>query len=111
VKLAGGPGGGGYGQGTLWAQAGIPVFGLLAFTQPGEVVRPRYRAEPYVRARLPAHGPVDAQVTGFSRTHVLPHWEHGFGAQVHNVWVPVGWVRRIGRDESIWRDPYDKAEH
>jgi hypothetical protein len=53
---------------------------------------------------------VNAKVTGVCSTHGRLHWEQDVGAQVHNVWAPADWVTWISRDESTWRDPYDKAE-
>jgi hypothetical protein len=110
VKRAGGYGVGGFGRHPLQAPVHFPVFEPPAFTQPGEVTRPRYRSEPYARVQLPEYGTVDAKITGISATHVLLHWATDGGVEVHNVWVPTSWVTRIGRDEFTWRDPYDKLD-
>jgi len=110
VNRAGGNDVGGYGHNPLEVPVHIPVFDPPAFTHPGEVTRPRYRAEPYARAELPECGTVDAKITGISRTHVLLHWATDGGVEVHNVWAPTSWATRISRDESTWRDPYDKLD-
>ncbi|WP_298045658.1 hypothetical protein [uncultured Citricoccus sp.] len=110
MKRAGGYDVGGFGRHRLQTPVHFPVFEPPAFTHPGEVTRTRYRSEPCARAELPEHGTVDAKITGISRTHVLLHWATDGGVEVHNVWVPAGWVTRINRDESTWRDPYDKLE-
>ncbi|WP_341394082.1 hypothetical protein [Arthrobacter sp. G119Y2] len=72
----------------------------------GRITHAPYRREPYVRAQLPQFGTVDAKAAAWTRTQVLLHWidEHG---KAHNEWVLAVRVRRITREESRWRDPYD----
>lgn len=65
-----------------------------------------YRREPYVRAQLPEFGTVDAKAAAWTRTQVLLHWMDEDG-KAHNEWVLALHVRRITREESRWRDPYD----
>ena len=71
----------------------------------GPVTHARYRREPYVRCRT-ASGTVDGKAVAWTRAEVLLHWIDDDG-QAHNRWTPAASVRRIGRDESAWRDPYD----
>lgn len=109
VKRAGGYGSGGYGQSSGWNPPTIPVYEPPAVSSPADVSSEPYRSEPYVRVTLPDRGTVDAKVHRWSQTHALIHWEVDHGAQVHNAWVPTRWVTRISREESAWRDPYDKT--
>ncbi|UWX96839.1 hypothetical protein N2K95_14540 [Arthrobacter zhaoxinii] len=71
----------------------------------GPVTHAHYRREPYVRCRT-GNGTVDAKAVAWTRTEVLLHWIDDDG-QAHNRWTPAPTVRRIARDESVWRDPYD----
>jgi hypothetical protein len=64
--------------------------------------------EPYVRAQLET-GPVDAKAIGWTREHVHLKWQDA-DLEMHTRWVPASWVKRISRDESSWRDPYDETD-
>jgi hypothetical protein len=72
----------------------------------GRITHAPYRREPYVRAQLPRFGTVDAKAAAWTQTQVLLHWIDDNG-RVHNEWVLALHVRRITREESSWRDPYD----
>ncbi|WP_155838818.1 hypothetical protein [Arthrobacter castelli] len=69
-----------------------------------------YQREPYVRASIPLKAggtaTVDGKAIRWCHAAVLVHWEEESGP-VHNVWVAPENLRRIGRDESSWNDPYD----
>ncbi|NKX53366.1 hypothetical protein [Arthrobacter mobilis] len=69
------------------------------------VTREPYRREPYVRARIGARS-VDGKAIAWTRTEVQVKWVDGDGS-MRTAWVPASAVRRISRDESAWRDPYD----
>ncbi|MCQ1952176.1 hypothetical protein [Arthrobacter sp. zg-Y238] len=71
----------------------------------GPVTHAHYRREPYVRCRA-GNGTVDGKAVAWTRTEVLLHWIDDDG-QAHNRWTPASTVRRIARDDSAWRDPYD----
>lgn len=71
----------------------------------GPVTHAHYRREPYVRCTT-AHGSVDGKAVAWTRTQVLLHWIDDDGL-AHNRWTPAATVRRIPRDLSAWRDPYD----
>lgn len=87
-----------------------PVPELLIYGEhnvdPNEVVSAPYRREPYVRVDLPDLGTVDAKVRRWTKTRVLVLWETEHHDK-QSAWVPAGWVMRIDRAESRWRDPYD----
>jgi len=76
---------------------------------PGNVTHAPYRREPYIRVQYPNGATVDAKAAAWTRTHVLAHWMDN-DAQAHNEWVPATALRRIPREESAWRDPYDILE-
>lgn len=82
------------------------VFEPPAFASPDEVQSSPYRREPYVRAHLPEEV-VDGKVTRWSSTHVLVSWVPAPGVGPRSALVPAGWVSRIEREQSAWRDPYD----
>ncbi|MFD1212418.1 hypothetical protein ACFQ36_10255 [Arthrobacter sp. GCM10027362] len=71
----------------------------------GRLTRAPYRREPYVRAGI---GPetVDGKAIAWTRAEVQVKWVDRDGA-MRTAWVPASAVRRISRDESAWRDPYD----
>jgi hypothetical protein len=69
------------------------------------VGRARYGQEPYVRATLGGES-VDAKAISWTRTDVQLKWVDA-GGSTRTRWVPASAVRRISRDESAWRDPYD----
>lgn len=73
---------------------------------PGNVTHAPYRREPYIRVQLDDGWTVDAKAAAWTRTHVLAHWIDGDG-KAWDRWVEARCVRRIPRDESDWRDPYD----
>lgn len=75
----------------------------MSIPDPADVTHAPYRREPYVRVQWEG-GTVDAKAVAWTRMHVLVHWE---GETVHDHWVPAADVRRITREESRWRDPYD----
>jgi hypothetical protein len=74
----------------------------------GTVTRAPYRREPYVRARIGggANDTVDAKAISWDRNTVQLKWVDDNGS-MRTQWVPASDVRRITRDESTWRDPYD----
>lgn len=49
---------------------------------------------------------IDGKAAAWTRTQVLLHWIDDAG-RAHNRWVPAEAVRRIARDDSAWKDPYD----
>lgn len=65
-----------------------------------------YRREPYVSVDLPGFGRFDGKATRWTPQAVLITGETAPGVR-HSAWVPASWVRRISRDESLWRDPSD----
>ncbi len=67
--------------------------------------REPYCREPYVRVQLD-RGPLDAKAISWDQTSVQVKWIDAQGSS-RTAWVPAGTVRRIHRDESSWRDPYD----
>ncbi|WP_150110224.1 hypothetical protein [Crystallibacter crystallopoietes] len=73
--------------------------------QRSDVARAPYGREPYVRADI-GTGTVDAKAIAWTRTTVQLKWVDEAGA-TRTQWVPAAAVRRISRDESAWRDPYD----
>lgn len=81
------------------------IYGEHSIT-PAEVVSAPYPREPYVRVELPDVGTVDAKATRWTPARVLILWETEHHDK-QSAWVPAEWVKRIGRDESSWRDPYD----
>lgn len=68
--------------------------------------RAPYRQEPYVRAKLEDGTTVDAKAIGWTSEHVHLKWQDD-DFKMHTCWVPATAVKRISRDESSWRDPYD----
>lgn len=82
------------------------VFEGPACKSPAEVQTEPYRRQPYVRAQLPGEV-VDAKVVPWLPTHVLLVWCVHPAAAPCQAWVPAGWVERIDRSESSWRDPDD----
>ncbi|MCG2620484.1 hypothetical protein LVY72_00995 [Arthrobacter sp. I2-34] len=72
---------------------------------PARVTREPYGREPYVRARI-GRDTVDGKAIAWTRTEVQVKWVDRDGA-MRTDWVPAQAVRRISRDESAWRDPYD----
>jgi hypothetical protein len=67
--------------------------------------REPYGREPYVRVRHEGKT-FDAKAISWDRTSVQVKWMDAHGS-ARTAWVPGGEVRRIHRDESSWRDPYD----
>jgi hypothetical protein len=67
--------------------------------KPGEVY--------YVRVDLPDLGTVDAKATRWTDERVCIRWADAQDTP-STAWVPADWVARIGREESGWRDVYDK---
>ncbi|MGW6174985.1 hypothetical protein ACWF5H_15980 [Arthrobacter sp. NPDC055138] len=67
--------------------------------------REAYCREPYVRVQLDG-GTLDAKAISWDQTSVQVKWIDTRGSS-RTAWVPAGKVRRIHRDESSWRDPYD----
>lgn len=49
---------------------------------------------------------MDAKAISWTRTDVQLKWVDA-GGSTRTRWVPASAVRRISRDESAWRDPYD----
>lgn len=86
----------------------IKVYDGPAFTTPEQVHSAPYNQEPYVRVTLPDDGSVDAMVRRWSPTHVLIAWEDAPRGGRRQAWVPAGWVQRISREESAWKDPYHR---
>ncbi|GLB68665.1 hypothetical protein [Arthrobacter mangrovi] len=79
--------------------------------RPGQragVGRARYGREPYVRATVCSETgeTVDAKAISWTPTDVQLKWVDA-GGSTRTRWVPASAVRRISRDESAWRDPYD----
>ncbi|MCG2622697.1 hypothetical protein LVY72_12365 [Arthrobacter sp. I2-34] len=69
------------------------------------VTRPSYNREPYVRVRMEMEA-VNGKAIAWTRNYVQVKWQdHDLSVEIR--WVPASWVKRISRDESIWRDPYD----
>lgn len=83
------------------------VYEPPAFTDPHQVTSAPYRREPYVRITFPDGRLQDAKARRWSPTHVLVLWQNDPDRPPHSAWVPAGWVQRITREESSWRDPYD----
>jgi hypothetical protein len=79
--------------------------GGAAPARPGHITREPYRREPYVRALI-GRDSVDGKAIAWTRTEVQVKWVDRDGAML-TAWVPASSVRRITRDESAWRDPYD----
>jgi len=67
---------------------------------------PEYGREPYVRTRIEG-ARVDGKAVAWTQDAVLVHWATDNG--VHEAWVPAGDVTRISRDQSAWKDPYDRG--
>ena len=67
--------------------------------------RAPYRQEPYVRAVVDGVE-VDAKAIGWTSAHVHLKWVDDDG-ETWTRWVMATDVRRIAREESRWRDPYD----
>ena len=72
---------------------------------PGRVVHVPYRQEPYIRARFPGGVTMDGKALAWTQEYVLFHAEPE--GVVTDEWVPASAVKRIGREESGWQDPYD----
>lgn len=72
------------------------------------VTRAPYMQEPYVRAQLDPGGSetVDGKAIGWTREHVHFKWQDA-DYTMHTRWIPAAWVKRITRQESRWKDPYD----
>ncbi|MFC9718359.1 hypothetical protein [Micrococcus luteus] len=85
----------------------IHVHQPPAFTDPSQVQSPPYRREPYVRVTFPEGNRQDAKAERWSHTHVLIRWRADPGRPPQSAWVPAGWVERIPREDSSWRDAYD----
>ncbi|MGM0929750.1 MAG: hypothetical protein ACQEXN_08590 [Actinomycetota bacterium] len=79
--------------------------GLGAAAHRPRTVRASYCREPYVRVKLDGTT-LDAKAISWGRTSVQLKWIDAQGFS-RTAWVPAGTVRRIHRDESSWRDPYD----
>jgi hypothetical protein len=83
--------------------------GLGALAHRPRTVRAPYCREPYVRVKLDGTL-LDAKAVSWDRTSVQLKWIDAKGS-ARTAWVPAGKVRRIHRDESSWRDPYDDYAH
>jgi hypothetical protein len=102
---------------TLAAMNNVDVVAASSFTGTGggrgsiavahrpRTVRASYCREPYVRVHLDS-GPLDAKAISWDQTSVQVKWIDAQGSS-RTAWVPAGKVRRIHRDASSWRDPYD----
>ncbi|TJY72316.1 hypothetical protein E4J89_01070 [Arthrobacter sp. CAU 1506] len=76
-----------------------------AIAHPSQTVRAPYCREPYVQVDLDGTT-LHAKAVSWDRTSVQLKWIDVQGS-ARTAWVPAGKVRRIHRDESSWRDPYD----
>lgn len=68
-------------------------------------VRAPYCREPYVQVEL-GGTTLDAKAVSWDQFNVQLKWIDAQGSS-RTAWVSAGKVRRIHRDESNWRDPYD----
>ncbi|MDI3330557.1 MAG: hypothetical protein QJR09_07440 [Micrococcus sp.] len=77
----------------------------------GPVTHFRHRQEPYVQITFPDGTTTDGKALAWTRGKVYAVWVIDEDQHRQLQWMDANHVRRIDRDQSSWRDPYDDMGH